>query len=112
MSHTPDRVAADLRAFEHSQDGADESNAKLDEITKDMAIALIEDGEKLSTLVSDYEADIFGHLARALRNLDAACSGNKTATEAILNALSHLQRTVFNVAMKEVADLALRQAQD
>jgi hypothetical protein len=111
MNNTPCRVSADLRRYELEHDGDGEHLKRIDEIARDMACELIEDGKRLSNLVSDYEIDIFVQLARAFRHLDKACGGDRIATTACLCALAHLQRMTFAEALKEVAYVAEQKVQ-
>lgn len=69
---------------------------------------LIKDGNLLKELVQDNDLDVYAQLARAMRVIDEACDGDRIATEACLNALSHIQRLTFATALRDLADEAQR----
>lgn len=106
----PDRVAADLREYEHQQDIAEFVGRRADEIAKNLADDLLADPVKLCELVADYEIDIWSHLARVLSNINLACEGEEIARAAVLQACSNIQRAVRDKALDQVAEGASENA--
>ncbi|HXC39692.1 MAG TPA: hypothetical protein VN667_12185 [Burkholderiales bacterium] len=58
--------------------------------------------------VNALSAEVPGHLARMMGNLDPACRGERFALEAITTALSHLRRQALRDAEDEARDQAER----
>lgn len=103
---------ASLRAYEADQNqailDADQIEIRQTELARDM----IEDGKGVQELVYEFEADICDQIARAMRNLDAACLGNGLAIDACLSAWSNIQRELKARAFGACEDQATKDIEE
>lgn len=75
-----------------------------EKLADEMASDLIKDADKLKDLDYDYEwsAYAYSHIARMMREIDGACRGRKDSLDALLSAVSNLQRDLLAKARLEV----------
>lgn len=75
-----------------------------EKLTDDMAADLIKDADKLKRLDFDYEwsTNAYSHIARMMREIDGACKGRQDCLDALLTAVSNLQRDLLAKARLEV----------
>lgn len=107
-----DLNTAALRRYEREQDQAILDGLAIEQRQRELAAEMLVDGKCVHELLFDFDADVAGQLARAMRELDRACKGDRIAIDACLASLSNIQRELRNKAMDACAWRAQRDVEE
>ena len=77
-----------------------ERNIELTEINETQALADIQEGETLEPIIECYQLQFHHELARIMRNIDKACSGDKISHDAVMTACSQMQTRLLDASLK------------
>jgi hypothetical protein len=109
----PDGNTAALRKHMAEQDREDAILSHAQLLIEAEARDIIESGEKLELLLSEYDIRVGDELSRALRSLDIACRTNKqNAVNAVLSAIHQIEQRCLDAARHQCEDSCLARARD
>lgn len=109
----PDGNSAALSKHLEEQDREDRILSHAQLLIEAEARDIIEDPDKLDTLVSEYDIRIGDHVSSAFRSLDVACRTNaRVQINAVLSSIHNLEQRCLDAARHQCEERCLQRARE